>query len=65
MYHSNSTYYSIYYRYGYQGQFAEKDPETGLNSFELRMWDARIGRWLNTDPYAQYWSPIGEWEIIQ
>jgi len=57
MYHSNCTYYSTYYRYGYQGQFAEKDPETGLNSFETRMYDSRIGRWLTTDPAGQYWSP--------
>lgn len=48
------------YRYGYQGEFAEKeDPEsTGTtNSFELRLWDARIGRWLTADPYGQYASP--------
>ena len=45
------------YRYGYQGEFAEKDSETGLNAFELRLWDSRIGRWLTTDPYGQYNSP--------
>ena len=38
------------YRYGYQGQYAEKDEETGWNSFELRMYDARIGRWLGGRP---------------
>ncbi len=43
------------YRYAYQGQ--EKDPETGKEAFELRLWDARIGRWLTTDPYSQYSSP--------
>ncbi|HBH49098.1 MAG TPA: hypothetical protein DDX98_10680, partial [Bacteroidales bacterium] len=43
--------------FGYQGQFAEKDEETGYNSFELRLYDARIGRWLTTDPYGQFWSP--------
>ena len=43
------------YRYAYQGQ--EKDPETGKEAFELRLWDARIGRWLTTDPYGQYHSP--------
>jgi len=32
------------YRYDYQGQFAEKDGETGWNSFEKRLYDARIGR---------------------
>ncbi len=43
------------YRYAYQGQ--EKDPETGKEAFELRLWDGRIGRWLTTDPYGQYSSP--------
>jgi len=43
------------YRYAFQGQ--EKDAETGMEAFELRLWDARIGRWLTTDPYGQYNSP--------
>ncbi|NOY48528.1 MAG: hypothetical protein GXO84_10130 [Chlorobi bacterium] len=43
-------------RFGYQGQFAEKDAETGYNQFELRLYDGRTGRWMNTDPYGQYWS---------
>ncbi|MGW9686761.1 RHS repeat domain-containing protein [Flagellimonas sp. 2504JD1-5] len=43
------------YRYAFQGQ--EKDPETGKEAFELRLWDARIGRWLTTDPAGQYSSP--------
>ena len=50
-------YASEAYRYDYQGQYAEKDGETGLHSFELRQWDARIGRWNSTDPYGQYFSP--------
>lgn len=47
------------YRYGYQGEFAEKDPElnSGINSFEARLWDARIGRWLTADPAGQFYSP--------
>ncbi|SRX52253.1 hypothetical protein AEQU1_00116 [Aequorivita sp. CIP111184] len=45
------------YRYGYQGEFAETDPETGMPAFELRLWDSRIGRWLTTDPYGQHFSP--------
>lgn len=44
-------------RFGYQGLYAEKDNETGWNSFELRNYDPAIGRWLSTDPYGQYWSP--------
>ncbi|GGF27949.1 hypothetical protein GCM10011383_44570 [Hymenobacter cavernae] len=46
------------YRHGYQGQFAEKDEETGYESFELRLYDARIGRWLSTDPEGQFDSPF-------
>jgi RHS repeat-associated protein len=45
------------YRYDYQGQYSEKDPVTGLNNFELRMYDPMIGRWLTTDPQGQYYSP--------
>lgn len=46
------------YRYGYQGEFAEKDSEIGLNSFQLRMYDSRINRWLTTDPAGQFHSPF-------
>lgn len=45
------------YRFGYQGQFAEKDEETGWSHFELREYDAVIGRWMVPDPYGQYPSP--------
>ena len=45
------------YRFGYQGQFAEKDDETGWSHFELREYDPVIGRWLVPDPYKEYWSP--------
>jgi RHS repeat-associated protein len=45
------------YRYGYQGQVAEKDSVTNLNQFKLRMYDPRFGRWLKTDTYAQFNSP--------
>ncbi|MCR9067071.1 MAG: hypothetical protein NXI00_24110, partial [Cytophagales bacterium] len=44
-------------RFGYQGGFAEFDEETGLNFFQLRMYDAKIGRWLRTDPMRQHASP--------
>lgn len=44
-------------RYGHQGEFAEKDEETGWNNFYLRNYDPAIGRWLTTDPYRQYYSP--------
>jgi len=45
------------YEHGYQGQFTTKDEETGLDAFELRMWDSRLARWTSTDPYGQYHSP--------
>jgi RHS repeat-associated protein len=43
------------YRYAFQGQ--EKDGETGMEAFELRLWDGRIGRWSTIDPEGQYFSP--------
>jgi len=47
------------YRYGYQGEFAEKEAElgNGINSFQLRLWDSRIGRWMSPDPYGEFHSP--------
>jgi RHS repeat-associated protein len=45
------------YRYGYQGQFAEKDNETNSSNFELRQWNGLLGRWSSIDPYGQYHSP--------
>ncbi len=48
---------STRYRHGYQGQFAEKDEETGTDDFELRNYDSRIGRWTAPDPMGQFSSP--------
>ncbi|RZK27569.1 MAG: hypothetical protein EOO61_23250, partial [Hymenobacter sp.] len=45
------------YRYGYQGQYAEHDSLTSFESFELRLYNSRIGRWLSTDPEGQFSSP--------
>jgi|GEM_PF-5149949 len=45
------------YRFGYQGQYAEEETETGWNSFDLRMYNARFGRWLSPDPYGEFASP--------
>ncbi|MBK7885186.1 MAG: hypothetical protein IPJ81_16390 [Chitinophagaceae bacterium] len=42
---------------GYQGDYSEEDAETGWNEFDLRMYNAQIGRWNSTDPYEQYASP--------
>jgi RHS repeat-associated protein len=44
-------------RHNYQGEYAEKDEETGYLAFQLRFYDARIGRWVSPDPYGQYASP--------
>lgn len=46
---------SLNYRYAFQGQ--ELDTETGMEAFQLRLWDGRIGRWLSIDPYREYQSP--------
>lgn len=53
----NYTVGSKSYRHGYQGLFAEKDNETGWDSFELRLYNSRIGRWMTYDPYGQFSSP--------
>jgi RHS repeat-associated protein len=45
------------YRHGYQGAFSEEDTELGWNSFELRLYDPIIARWLSTDPNDLYASP--------
>jgi RHS repeat-associated protein len=45
------------YRFGYQGQFAEYDSMTKTNTFQLRRYDARFGRWLTPDPKGQFSSP--------
>ena len=45
------------YRFGFQGEFSEEDEETGWNSFESRMWDPVISRWLVVDPQRQFASP--------
>lgn len=48
---------SFGYRYGYQGQFAEKNNETNEIFFELRNYDPLLARFKTTDPYGQYYSP--------
>lgn len=45
------------YRFGYQGQHAEKDDETGWNAFELRLYEPGLGRWLTPDAMNQHSSP--------
>ena len=40
--------------FGFQGQ--EYDPETGMNAFNLRMYDPRLGRWLSADPFREFYS---------
>jgi RHS repeat-associated protein len=47
----------LVYRYGYQGEYSEKDLETGWNHFEAREYDPIIGRWLIPDPAREFWSP--------
>ena len=48
---------SVNNAYGYQGLYAESDDNTGWHGFELRQYDAFLGRWMSMDPYGQYASP--------
>lgn len=41
-------------KFGYQGDFAEEEQETGWDEFDLRMYDPQIGRWIGTDPYDEF-----------
>jgi RHS repeat-associated protein len=42
--------------YTYQGDYAELNEESGYNEFELRDYDAQIGRFLQADPYEEFAS---------
>ena len=42
--------------YGYQGDYSELDEDIGWNDFELRNYDAQIGRFIEQDPYGQFAS---------
>jgi len=44
------------YGRGYQGQNTTQDAESGYTAFDLRMYDARYGRWLMVDPMRQFAS---------
>lgn len=43
-------------KYGYQGDYAENEEETGYDEFDLRMYDGQIGRWIGVDPYDEFAS---------
>lgn len=43
--------------YGFQGDYAEEDEETGWDEFDLRMYNPQIGRWNGVDPYDEFASP--------
>lgn len=43
--------------YLYQGDYAEVDDEISWSDFDLRTYDAQIGRFLQIDPYDQFSSP--------
>ncbi|MGN6437498.1 MAG: RHS repeat-associated core domain-containing protein, partial [Agriterribacter sp.] len=42
----------------FQGDYSSLDEHTGWNDFELRSYDAQVGRWTTADPYDQFGSPF-------
>jgi RHS repeat-associated protein len=56
------SYSSEKYRFGYQGQFAEMDEETGWNAFEARSYDPVIGRWMQK--FDTGWNRFTEGTVI-
>lgn len=42
---------------GFQGDYNELDEETGYNEFNLRVYDAQIGRFVQADPFEEFPSP--------
>ncbi len=44
------------YRYAYQGDYAEKDQETGSNHFHFRNFDSKTARWQSKDVWGQFFS---------
>ena len=42
--------------YRYQGAYSDWEEETGLSDFELRSYDAQVGRWTGVDPYDEFAS---------
>jgi RHS repeat-associated protein len=41
-------------RFAYQGSFAEEEEYTSWNEFDLRNYDAQVGRWTGVDPYDEF-----------
>ncbi len=52
----NASEGSLKNNYLYQGAFSELDADMGWTDFELRNYDAQIGRWMQMDPYDQFAS---------
>ena len=42
--------------YRYQGAYNDWEEETGYNDFDLRTYDAQLGRWTGVDPYDEFAS---------
>lgn len=54
---SSAAFNKLKNNYAFQGDYNANEDELGWNDFELRSYDAQIGRFLQADPYTQFMSP--------
>jgi RHS repeat-associated protein len=53
---SSRSYGKLDNYFRYQGAYSQFEEETGWTNFDLRSYDAQLGRWTGIDPYDQFAS---------
>jgi RHS repeat-associated protein len=57
------SYQSDKYRYGFNGKEKDKDISEGGQDYGMRIYDARIGRFLSVDPIAQEYPELTPYQF--